>query len=91
MGSSYRKELEEMTSKQVSILIVVAIVGMVVLGIGLLAFSLSGMPVRQDSNSNTDSLQTLRGTITRIEPGKDGIQVELQTADLETRISHESS
>ena len=76
-----------MTNKQVSIFILIAFIGFVVLGIGLVAFGLSVIPVRQDSNPNTDSPQTLRGTITGIEPGKDGVQIKLQTDNLLYKVT----
>jgi len=68
------KVLEEMTSKQISIMILIAFIGIVVVGLGLLAFSLSVNPVRQDSNPDIDLTQPVRGIIARIEPGKDGVQ-----------------
>jgi len=43
-----------MTGKQISILIFVALIGIIVLGMGLLAFGLSVIPVLQDSDSNID-------------------------------------
>jgi len=69
-----------MNSKQISIFTLVALIGIVVVVLGLVAFSLIfKITDRQQSNPNEDLPQPLRGTITQIEQGKDGVQVELQT------------
>lgn len=67
-------------NNRISIFALLALIGIVLVGLGLLAFSLNAKnPDPQESNPNTDLPQPLRGTITQIERGKDGVQVELQT------------
>ncbi len=69
-------------NNRISILPLVAIIGIALVGVGLLAFSLIYLVAdRQGSNPNADNAQPLRGTITQLEQGKDGIQVTLQTGE----------
>jgi len=72
--------VEEMTGKRISLFSLVILIGIVLMGLGRLAFSLNAKnPDPQESNPDVDLSQPLRGTITQIERGKDGVQVELQT------------
>ena len=69
-----------MTGKRITNFTLIAIIGLVLVGLGLITFGLiqKNAP-RQGSNSDIDFPQTLRGTITHIETGKDGIQASLQS------------
>jgi len=72
--------VEEMTGKRISLFSLVILMGIVLMGFGLHAVSrISQNSDQQDSDPVIDNLQPLRGTITQIERGKDGVQVELQT------------
>ena len=69
--------------KRITTFILVAFIGIILAGLGMLAFSVNVRnPFHQDSNPNIEYPQPLRGTITQVEQGKDGIQVELQTDGL---------
>ena len=68
-------------TKRNLILTLVAIFGIIVVGMGILAFSLK-IPVYRETKPNVDSLQQLRGVVTQVEQGKDGLQVALQTEGL---------
>jgi len=65
-------------TKYISIIAIVAVIGIIVVGLGMLAFSLK-IPVYRETKPNVDFPQPLRGIITQVELGKDGLQIELQT------------
>ena len=67
--------------KQISIKTLIVIIGIIVVGLVILAFSLK-LTVNQETGPNVEMSQPLRGIVTQVELGKDGVQVELQTDDL---------
>lgn len=75
-------------NNRISIFTLIALIGIVLMGLGLLAFSLNAKnPDPQESNPNTGPPQSLRGIITQIEQGKDGVQVALQTENLTYNVT----
>lgn len=64
--------------KHISIVTLIALIGIIGVGLGILAFSLK-IPVYRETKLNADLPQPLRGIVTQVELGKDGLQIELQT------------
>lgn len=78
----------KITNNRISSFTLIAIIGIVLVGLGLLAFSLNILVTdRQVSNPNANNPQHLRGTITQLEQGKDGVQVMLQTDNLTYNVT----
>ncbi len=67
--------------KHISIITLIVIIGIIVVGLGIIAFNLK-LTVNQEIGPNVEMSQPLRGIVTHVELGKDGVQVELQTDDL---------
>ena len=68
-------------NKRIMYISLAALITIIVAVVGMLAFS-PKMPFRQDNSTNGGSTQSLRGIVTQVEQGKDGLQVHLQTESL---------
>jgi heat shock protein HslJ len=76
----------KMKNKQILNFALTALIVIIVAVLGILAFSRK-MPLRQGNTPDVDLPQPLRGIVTKVDQGKDGLQVELQAESLPYNVT----